>query len=171
MGLLKKLGVPNADALEEQVKSRMSPTQSLKSNPLTGGLQMGRLAKAKGKLDSLEVPGETSVLLQPGKVRLTFSEGGESALREMGGSNFIQPKFPAFEVALSGGGESLPVHWYPPNEIAVKTGGVPAKSKSLVGEVEIPATGEYVFRAPKAVPDLELLDGAKVKREGSLLLD
>jgi hypothetical protein len=170
MGFLKKLGIPNADALEEQMKSRMNPVQSLKSNPVTAGLQMGRLAKANGKLGSMEVPGETSLLLQAGKVRLTFSEGGDSAQREMG-SNFIQPKFPGFEVTLSGGGEPLPVHWYPPNEIAVKTGGVPPKSKSLVGEVEIPGTGEYVFRAPEPVPDLELLDGAKVKRQGSLLID
>ena len=170
MGLLKKLGIPNADALEERMKSQMSPTQSLKANPITGGLRMGQLAKAKGKLGSLDVPGETSVLLQPGKVRLTFTEGGDSALR-LQGTTFIQPKFPDFEVALSGGGEPLPVSWFPPSEIAVKTGGVPPKNKALVGEVEIPATGEYVFRAPKPVPDLELADSSKVKREGSLLID
>jgi hypothetical protein len=170
MGLLKKLGVPNADKLEQQVKSQLSPKQGLKANPLSAAAGLGRLAKAKGKLGSIEVPGELSVLVQPGKVRIAFEETGPSGRILTDGSSFVSPDFPGFEVAPAGGGEALPVHWYGPIEIPVKTGGVPRKVKSLLGEVEIPATGEYVFRAPQPPPDLETPSGT-LERQGNLLFD
>src|SRR5262245_37326130 len=130
MGILKRLGVPNADALEERVKSQMG-AGALKQNPISGAAALGRLAKARGKLGKLDVPGELSVLLQPGKVRLGYEEGGDVAIRNRG-KGFIAPKVPGFEVAPDGGGEPLPVHWYGRAEMPVKTGGVPPKNKCLL---------------------------------------
>ena len=162
MGLFQKLGLPNADRLDEQVRTAVNPLQS---NPLTGALRGWRLIRA-GKLGRMPIPGEITLLLRPGKLRLTYQERGTGGMYS-GTKGYSAPRPPGLEVRPAGGGEPLPLAWIPGTN-AIRNG-FGNKTTALLAEVEIPATSEYTVRAPQPVPDMPVIDGTR-KRQGTQLL-
>jgi len=155
MGLFKKLGLPNAEQLDD-VARRSLTRNPLKDNPVTGAIRGSQLVRA-GKLGRMPIPGETTVMLQPGKLRLTYQEKGTGGL--YGGTKiYVPPRPPGLEVRPAGGGEALPLEWISGTN-AVRSG-FTNKTTALLAEVQIPATGEYTISAPRPVPareDVQLL--------------
>src|SRR5262245_39952057 len=102
MSLFKKLGLPNADRLDETVRQSMNP---LKTNPLTGAKKASQLAKA-GKLGRIPIPGEINLMLRPGKLRIAYEQSGVRRTKV-----FNPPRPPGLEVRPVGGGDALPLEW------------------------------------------------------------
>src|SRR5690242_16559309 len=106
MRLFKRLGLPNADRLDENVGRSLNP---LKNNPVTGGINGWRLLRA-GRLGSMPIPGETTVMLRPGTLRLAYKERGTGGLYS-GTNLYSPPRPPGLEVRPAGGGDPLPIQW------------------------------------------------------------
>ena len=163
MGLFKKLGLPNADRLDERLRNSLT-ANPLKNNPVTGAKRLSQIARA-GKLGRMPIPGETTVMLRPGKLRLTYQEAGTANL--YGGSKLYDPpRPPGLKVCPAGGGDALPLEWAPGTN-AIRSG-FTNKTTALLAEVEIPGTGEYTISASKPIPDEP---GIAKHEDPQLLLD